>query len=181
MVELTPGALEGTPGLLQARGYLIRQFQQVWHRPLAAFPRLPTLPGVLIRLLAPGEEGLFDRVVMAGFLDQDGYASLPEDQLLRLGEGSRTRRLLAFVDGEPAGGGSVGLVGPVATLAGTSVLPRFRGRGLQRNLIEARLRLAAEWGSVEICSATLPVSASHHSLVGMGFQVAYPKLELAKP
>ena len=180
VVEVTPGAAEGTLELLNARGYHLRQFQQVWHRDLAELPVLPALPGLEIRPLGPGEAELYDRLVMAGFMDQDDLTTLPMDQLLPMGDGSGTVRIIALLGGIPAGGGAIGLMGPVAPLSGTSVLPGFRGRGLQRHLIDFRLRLAAEWGATEACSATLPAAASEHSLVSMGFQVAYPKVEMAR-
>jgi GNAT superfamily N-acetyltransferase len=180
VVEVTPGAAEGTLALLQARGYGLRQFQQVWYRDLAELPVLARLPELEIRPLGPGEAALYDRLVMAGFMDQDDLTTLPEDQLLPMGEGSGSVRILALLGGVPAGGGAIGLLGPVATLAGTSVLPRFRGRGLQSRLIDFRLRLAVEWGATDACSATLPATASEHSLVGMGFRVAYPKGEMAR-
>jgi GNAT superfamily N-acetyltransferase len=180
VVEVTPGASEGTLDLLQARGYRIRQFQQVWHRDLRDLPLLPALPGLDIRPVGPGEAELYDRLVMGGFMDQDDLASLPADQLMPMGEGSGTLRVIAFLDGVPAGGGAIGLMGPIVPLSGTSVLPRFRGLGLQKHLILSRLQLAAARGATEACSATLPATASQHSLVGMGFLVAYPKLEMAR-
>ncbi|MEO8745692.1 MAG: GNAT family N-acetyltransferase [Candidatus Dormiibacterota bacterium] len=57
------------------------------------------------------------------------------------------RYLLATVDGEPAGAGGLTLY-PLAgaTINGGSVRPKFRGRGVYRALVAARLEIAREAG-----------------------------------
>jgi GNAT superfamily N-acetyltransferase len=55
--------------------------------------------------------------------------------------------LLAVVDGEPAGAGGLGLFPPGgATINGGSVRPKFRGRGVYRALVAARLEIARRAG-----------------------------------
>ena len=77
--------------------------------------------------------------------------------------------LLATVDGEPAGAGSVTVMPPDgAAMNGGSVRPRFRGTGVYRALVVARLDLAREAGA-----AGLFVWAGHMSapiLERIGFQ-----------
>jgi GNAT superfamily N-acetyltransferase len=86
---------------------------------------------------------------------------------------------LVFVDGEPAGGGMLGIVDGVALLSGSSVLPRFRGKGLQKALIQARLAMAGSKGCDVACASTAPGTASQRSYETCGFRVAYPKVEMA--
>jgi GNAT superfamily N-acetyltransferase len=74
----------------------------------------------------------------------------------------------------------LGLVDGVALLSGTGVLPRFRGRGLQKALIGARLNRARELGCDIACASTAPGTASQRSYEACGFRVAYPKVEMAK-
>jgi GNAT superfamily N-acetyltransferase len=87
---------------------------------------------------------------------------------------------LVFADGEPAGGGMLGIVDGVALLSGDGVIPRFRGRGLQKALIWARLALARERGCDVACAGTTPGTASQRSYETCGFHAAYPKVEMAK-
>ena len=177
VLELTPGADPELPALLAARGYRIRQFQQVWVRALA---ELLQGPGPDHRPILPGEEELAARLAMAGFQDSDDLAAQNPGPALAMTRAEGSATFLARVDGSPAATGSVGIHGDVAALSGTSVLPRFRGRGLQRELVLARLAFARQRGCVLACSATLPSSASQANLEHCGFRVAYPKLELEK-
>ena len=75
VVELTPGAEEGLAGRLGRRGYVIRQFQQVWWRTLGATgPAAPAGP-VEVRMAAREEIALYNRLVAAGFMESDALAS----------------------------------------------------------------------------------------------------------
>ena len=174
VVELSPGADPDLAARLAARGYRIRQFQQVWIRGMGD---ALAEPGVDVRPARPEEAELCAQVVMAGFLDRDELPAV-DAAALAMARGEGTRVFLARVDGQPAGAGAVGLHGDVAALSGTSVLPRFRGRGLQRALILARLAFAQARGCSAACSATLPGTQSQANLERTGFRVAYPKLEL---
>ena len=56
--------------------------------------------------------------------------------------------LLATIDGEPAGSGSLLVQAPRgAVINGAAVRPKFRGRGVYRALVAARLRIASEAGA----------------------------------
>ncbi|WP_033218832.1 GNAT family N-acetyltransferase [Kitasatospora phosalacinea] len=59
----------------------------------------------------------------------------------------RGGRLIAYVDGEPAGTGGVQVVDGVARLTGGVVVPARRGCGVYRALLEARLRYAVAHGA----------------------------------
>ena len=60
--------------------------------------------------------------------------------------------LLATVDGEPAGTGGMTLFPPRgATINGGSVRPKFRGRGVYRALVAARLDIARRSGVDGLC------------------------------
>jgi len=64
----------------------------------------------------------------------------------QLAAGNR-RVILATIDGEPAGSASMSLFPPVgAIINGGAVRPKFRGRGIYRALVAARLGLAREAG-----------------------------------
>ena len=63
----------------------------------------------------------------------------------QLAAGNR-RLLLATVDGEPAGSGGLGLFPPGAIINGGAVRPKFRGLGVYRAMVAARLAMARELG-----------------------------------
>lgn len=74
----------------------------------------------------------------------------------------------------------LGIVDGVALLSGDAVLPRFRGRSLQKALISARLAFARGRGCDLACASTAPGTASQRSFEACGFRVVYPKVEMAK-
>lgn len=180
VLELSPGADPGLATLLALRGYRVRAFQQVWFRDLEGLTPVATPAGIRMQV-DPPEASLWAQVVMAGFQERDSLDPAEAAAFRDTLGVESNHAFLAFVGEEPAAAGALGVQGQVGVLSGTSVLPRFRGRGLQRVLIQARLTLAASLGCRQVCSATLPLTASQTNLERMGFRVAYPKLELERP
>jgi N-acetylglutamate synthase-like GNAT family acetyltransferase len=85
----------------------------------------------------------------------------------QLSAGNR-RLLLATVDGEPAGSAGLTLYPPAgAIINGGAVLSGFRGRGVYRALIAARLAMAREAGVAGL--AVWGGSMSAPILAGLGF------------
>jgi GNAT superfamily N-acetyltransferase len=79
------------------------------------------------------------------------------------------RLLLATVHGEPAGAGSVSLFPPRgATINGGSVRPAFRGQGVYRALVAARLEVARREGAAGL--VVWAGSMSKPILSRLGFQ-----------
>ncbi len=176
VLELSPGADPALWPLLARRGYRVHQFQQLWVRQLTEQPE-----GVAadVRVVRMEETGLYNRLVGAGFMEQQDWRTFEPPFSTPL-EVPGTFGFIVSVGDEPAGGGMLGVVDGVALLAGDSVLPQFRGRGLQRRLIQARLRTAFELGCDVACAGTAPSTASQRSYEACGFRAAYPKLELAR-
>ncbi len=73
-------------------------------------------------------------------------------------EATGVRLVTALVFGEPAGGGSLAVDTDGATLAGASVLPAYRHRGIYRALVAERTRLAAEQGAPLVITHARPKS-----------------------
>ena len=82
---------------------------------------------------------------------------------------------LARVNGEIAGAGAVGIRDGLAGFFATSVLPAFRGRGVQRSLIAARVEAARRAGCDLYSVAARPGSASQRNFQRSGFQPVYTK------
>lgn len=185
-----PAALELCPLIemslyerLAARGYKLLEVSDVLLldnlAPALASPP-PAIPsGLTIRAAASEESKLWTQTVAQGFAEH-----FPVTQsLLDVMEGFCHRSspcsfLLAFVDGEPAGGGVVSAHHGVAGLFGASTLPAFRRRGVQSALLTARLAWAREQGCDLAVSIAQPASASHRNLERFAFRVAYTRTKL---
>lgn len=76
--------------------------------------------------------------------------------------------LLATVNGRPAACGSLQPLGDVAWLGGAATLPEFRGRGLQRMLLNRRLDIAGLDGYEHVAATALPDSTSARNLERAG-------------
>jgi len=177
VLELAPTADPELTGQLARRGYRIQAFQQVLSRELGAGNPLPppaVNTSVRVRAIGADEMELWCRVVQAGFQDQDELGPGEETASGFSAEAKCNRFFLATVDGVPAGAAVLGCLGGTGVFSGTSVLPRFRGHGLQRELLRARLELAREAGCRRACSAVLPGTASQANLERCGFRVVYP-------
>lgn len=87
---------------------------------------------------------------------------------------------LAEVDGVPAGGGMMSIHQGVSSLGGAGTLPEFRNRGVQKDLLLARLALAAELGCDLAMVATNPGSGSQRNVERLGFRVVYTRTKFLR-
>lgn len=177
ILELSPAADPQLWLLLAKRGYRLHQFQQLWTRPLSM--PMADLPDAEIQVVPPEAADLFNRIIGAGYMERDDWRDLAPPFAVPLGLPDAWA-FMAFVAGEPAGGGTLGIAEGVALLSGDAILPTFRGRGLQKALIRERLRFARERGCDIACASTAPGTASQRSYEACGFRVAYPKVEMAR-
>ncbi len=177
VLELSPGADPDLWPLLAKRSYRLQQFQQQLARPVNDVPPLST--GAELRPARSEEYDLHAKLLGAGFSERDDWRTYDPPFALAP-EAPHCLRLLAFVDGEPAGGAVLGWVDGVALFSGDAVLPRFRGRGLQKAMIRARLHEAARLGCDLATASTLPATPSQQAYEACGFRVMYPKVEMAK-
>lgn len=80
---------------------------------------------------------------------------------------------IASIEGEDAGTGVLVFTERVAGCYSGSVLERFRGRGIQKALIAARIREGVARGKGIFISQTDPDSPSGHNLHDVGFRTLY--------
>ncbi len=85
---------------------------------------------------------------------------------------------LALLDGVPAGGGAMAIRGELASFFSTATLPKYRGKGVQTALIQARLVAAQAAGCDLVTVMTAPGNNSQRNLERQGFRVAYTKMIL---
>jgi len=83
-------------------------------------------------------------------MPSEQFQRADEEELTRqvaLGEARDSFRMLAVVDGRPVGSAGMTLDGPAAKLWGGGVIAEYRGRGVYRALLQARLEAAASRGA----------------------------------
>ncbi|HEX5435464.1 MAG TPA: GNAT family N-acetyltransferase, partial [Candidatus Angelobacter sp.] len=88
----------------------------------------------------------------------------------------------AFTDSKMVGGAG-GLVVPqhrMAGLFGAATLPEFRGRGIQKALLNERLRIVQEAGCDLAVTLTMPGTSSQRNAERAGFRTAYTKVVVVK-
>ena len=128
----------------------------------------PALSGVRVGI-APAEEarGWFERYGADGdWAEPDGVAFMT----IRTAQKADTQLFLAWIDGQPAGGGALEIHDGVAALMAADTLPAYRKRGLHTLLLHARLAAATAAGCDLALVHTAP-SASQNNAAG-GLQLA---------
>lgn len=76
--------------------------------------------------------------------------------------------LLALIDGEPVGAASIEFADGIGWLGGAATLPAMRGRGIQRQLLDHRVALAAKAGCDLVAATATPGSVSARNLARSG-------------
>ncbi len=175
---------------LAARGFVLREFEDVLARPLDPGEDLRALlphgwpAGLTCERVDPNDPEAVERfveVTLAGF-----QPDVPPDPVFA----AITRRVLAHprndafllhLDGEVAGVGGMETAGAISCQFGGVVLPAFRRRGLQAALIVARLERARERGATLVCTHSSPGIPTERNALRLGFRLAYAKVVLVKP
>jgi GNAT superfamily N-acetyltransferase len=175
-IDLCPLADAGLVESLGRRGYHPTQFNNVLVRPLAGVEIMLT-PRVRRAMAEEGD--LWSHTVGHGFFEQ---AELTTEEM------DVGRAIFAMPgalcyltnseSGETTGGGAMAVCGGLATLFADSTVPRFRSRGLQRELIAARLNEAVALGCDLAAASAAPGSQSQRNYERMGFRVVYTKVTL---
>jgi GNAT superfamily N-acetyltransferase len=134
-----------------------------------------------VRIVRGGDIARWADTAARGWGDQPGAAEFVRDFAPVAGAAAGTHCFLAEVDGEPAGAGTLAMHDGVAILAGASTVPAFRGRGVQKALLQARLAQAAAHGCDLAAMGALPGSASQRNAERQGFRIAYTRLKWHLP
>ena len=173
--EVSPFAGVATLNLLCARQYRVTEISTVLYQPVVHRPDIPQ-PGITVRVAQPDEAATWSDVAARGWRQE-----LPElhEFLRELGSITFARTdvacFIADWEGVPAAAAVLSLHDGVALLAGAASVPEFRRRGLQRALLAARMRYAADAG----CDLAMMVAAvgsnSQRNAAREGFHVAYTR------
>ncbi len=178
-IEVCPLADCSLHEMLGARGYRVSGFNNVLVRrldPRRSFS--PPTDGIEIGRATTDETGLWARTVAQGLFAPEG----PPPAMLGVFETMchlpGAVPFLARVNGRIAGGGLVAIDQGLARLSGTSTLPDFRGRGVHRALVHARLGLATAERCDLAAVGAVPGSVSQRNVERRGFRVAYTRARM---
>jgi len=155
---------------------------------LSAVGAEPGHPVTVTRATAD-EDDLWTRIVSDGFIafephvggapDVKPLAIEPMMEMMSQFVHPNIRRYLAWIDGEPAGGGAAWVYEGVLGIFGTSTLPQFRRRGVQAALTVQAMDDAR--GSADLAIATTaPGSTSQRTFERLGFRVLYTRAVFVK-
>ena len=172
-----PSLVEG----LGRRGYRLSGFENFLAMPLAPdHAEPPPAPGIEIRRAEPDAADLYASVVAPNFAGPEGPTDDLRDLIASMFGMEHTSAFLAFIDGQPAGGGAVLIHGGVALLAGAATLPPYRNRGGHAALHHARLALARRSGCDLAAQGAQPGSTSQRNAERRGLRVAYTRAILVR-
>lgn len=147
-------------------------------------PLVPSIPGLRLDVVTPRSAGEFGRLIRAGF-EVSGPVADFFDRASAIAARSMPARtvvsLIARIDGQAAGTGTLWCSPRVGGLYSGSVLTAFRGRGIQLALIAERVRLGHERRRRIFTSQTAGDDASAHNLRDMGFRLLYRSLYFTRP
>jgi GNAT superfamily N-acetyltransferase len=188
-VELATAADPATGALLTRRGYVLAGFENVLALALAPGRPARIADRVEIRDSPDSEFDLWLDLIVTGFAfpDLQGVASheeFPREVLERAMRdcmaASGFTRSTAFLDGVPAGGGSLRRRAGIAQLCGAATVPAHRRRGIQSSLLESRLAAAAGSGCDVAVVTTQPGSKSQQNVQRKGFELVYARAVLVR-
>lgn len=89
--------------------------------------------------------------------------------------------VMAMVDGQPAGCGSLHVADGVGWLGGAATMPAFRRRGVQATLVAHRLQMALDLGCDIAAATAVPSGASARNLVRLGFHLVQTQVVVEQP
>jgi GNAT superfamily N-acetyltransferase len=189
-IELSTVTDPAIGGALSDRGYRLRGFENVLARRLEDLPDSGTARDISIDIVGEADVTAWFEVAVDSFANMDGTGSVADDALSReelarsLGDllgGMAYNRYLARIDGQPVGEAALHVDDRLALLAGSGTLPAFRGRGVQKALVQRRLHDAREAGCDFAVVVTAPGTRSQDNVMRRGFELLYARAILVKP
>jgi GNAT superfamily N-acetyltransferase len=179
-VSVCPLADPSLIDLLKAGGYRLESFYSVLFRSLAEGGRagipMPAPAEMQITQAKPQDADLWIRTTGQGFSGQD---IPPQEDTAILSPNfyaANATCFLAWIDGQPVGGGGMYIHEGVVEFGGASTRPAFRRRGVQTALLHARMDAARKAGCDLALVVTTPGEESQRNVERAGFRLAYTKV-----
>ncbi len=179
-LELNPFVGQETIDNCGEAGFKVGVFEIVLYRlidpketfaPILGFPE-----GVTVKVTDVSNE---DEIRMHSAVAMSGFFEPKEEDFetwKRVLLHPKVKGVAAWCDGKIVGAGAAEIHSEIAALISLSVLPEYRGRGIQQALIAKRLELAQAAGVKVATVGSSPGAGTARNVMRMGFQVAYTKL-----
>jgi ribosomal protein S18 acetylase RimI-like enzyme len=184
VVDCSPFAQPEFIACLQDSAYRIGGFETVtWQRVphASACNAAPLHASLRIERVAPSMAEAWSLLMGRGFADGGEPMAFSVDfGRVRAAMGDANFMVMATWDSEPAGAASLSMHEGVAHFGGASVMPAFRGRGIQQALTHARLAAARAAGCDLAKLDVLAGSVSHRNAERAGFRVAYSRPQFVR-
>ncbi len=181
-VDVCPYADPSLFESLNRRGFQVAEFNQTlarWIHPEESFSR-PTLKGIEIRAVKPGEATDWSRMLAHVFMGE--HAPQYESFFAPWANGEHSLTLAAFSNGRMIAGCG-GVIVPEHRMAGffgAATLAEYRGQGIQAAFMRERLRITQEAGCDLAVTLTMPGTTSQRNVERAGFRTAYTKVVVSK-
>lgn len=190
-VELSIVADAGAGPALSERGYRLHGFENVLACRLDRSTPEAVAPEVAIKTADDVQARTWAEIAVTAFLAPDGTGSVADDalpreqmeeELLDYAAVPGLIRYLAWIDGQPIGEAALRIdpESSLAYLAGAGTLPPFRGRGVQKALLQRRLADARAAGCDLAVVTTAPGTRSQDNVMRRGFEVLYARAVLVR-
>jgi hypothetical protein len=175
-----PSLIEG----LGRRGYRPIEFSNVHVLPLdkgedpiaADQKRNP----IRVHIASEGEEPLWSQVLAEGFLEGNPVEQKWLDCFKAFFHVPAVVCFIAECEGQKAAGGLMSVNDGVASLATTTTIAGFRGRGAQAALLEARLSYARDHRCDLAMVTTMPGTISQRNVERSGFRTIYTRCKFIR-
>lgn len=183
-IEMAPFVPKSLIDLLRERGFTLRGFETVFaceiaNRRASAFDSPAGLTIEPVNVDDEEEVVRFARFATRGFLSADDPPDKHVLAAIKAAKHPRAVNVMAMMEGEPIGAGSMEVAGELVTLYGVSVEEAYRKRGVQRALIEHRLAIACERGAQIATISSKPGVATERNAMRAGFMPSYTKVAMA--
>lgn len=127
-----------------------------------------TVAGLTIRAIEPDEADTWMDLVVEGYAPGPEMATMWRSMAPFTAAMTDRRLLLGELDGRLVAASSIFMTVSGAWLSWAAVLPRARGRGIQRAMIAARAQVAADHGCTTIAGWALAAEHSSRNLEAAG-------------
>jgi GNAT superfamily N-acetyltransferase len=181
--EVSPLADPSALALLNERGYRPCELTSVLYRPIspAAVAHPPQDGPFAVVVASPAQQVLWADTALRGWSEFAEVREFMTSFGPTAAGAEDAYPFIAFDSHQAVATGMLAIHGGVALLAGASTVPEARGRGAQRALLRARLRLAADRGCTLAMMCAGPGSGSQRNAERQGFRIAYTRIKWHRP
>ena len=175
--EVTPLADKALIPMLNRRGYHPIEFSSVMFMPLHHRPKefSARTEDIQVRIITDADRDLWAQTAAEGWQEETEFADLVFSIMRVNAYRSGGICFLVELRGQPIATGALAIHDRVALLAGASTVPKWRRRGAQSTLLQARLQYAAQAGCDLALFSAAPGSVSQRNAERQGFRIAYTR------